>query len=72
MKYALETYSEDVDINDRTEFQHFILTFSISANASEISKILDSYPEVAKYFSDLVPSEISSEIFWARYVLLIT
>ncbi len=48
------------------EFQKFRKTFNLSAYANDIGFVLDEEPEVSRFYAELVPAELTPEIFWAR------
>lgn len=47
-------------------FTKFMRSFSLSTYAGEIAQLLDDEPDVARYYAELVPVQISPEQFWAR------
>jgi len=49
------------------DWKKFQGKFSLSSHSADIARILEWEDEVSKYYSDLVPSVISADIFWARY-----
>ena len=42
-------------------------SFHFTNVATEISELLDSEPDVARYYADLVPISLKPEEFWSRY-----
>mmetsp|Transcript_6220 Transcript_6220/g.9381 ORF Transcript_6220/g.9381 Transcript_6220/m.9381 type:complete len:377 (-) Transcript_6220:260-1390(-) len=62
-----ETFSLDVDMKHYEQYRNFLKTFSLSANAADIARILEWEEDVSMFYADLVPRDISAETFWARY-----
>ena len=48
------------------QYRNFLKTFSLSANAADIARILEWEEDVSMFYADLVPRDISAETFWAR------
>mmetsp|Transcript_30144 Transcript_30144/g.56031 ORF Transcript_30144/g.56031 Transcript_30144/m.56031 type:complete len:391 (-) Transcript_30144:240-1412(-) len=61
------TYSEDVDPEQAPEFEKFLKSFALSSKAEEIEYILEEEAGVVKHYEALVPSQLTPDMFWARY-----
>lgn len=63
VKRSYDTFSLAVE---DAGFAKFTRNFSLSTYAAEIAQLLDDEPDVARYYAELVPVQISPEQFWAR------
>ena len=63
VKRSYDTFSLAVE---DAGFTKFMRSFSLSTYAAEIAQLLDDEPDVARYYAELVPVQISPEQFWAR------
>lgn len=61
------TYSEDVEPEQAPEFEKFLKSFALSSKAEEIEYILEEETGVVKHYEALVPSQLTPDMFWARY-----
>jgi len=62
-----ETFSTPLD-EGKESVQNFLDSFEIEKKTEEISTVLVENPETVQvYFEELVPTEISYELFWQRY-----
>jgi hypothetical protein len=58
-----------VETEQLPEFEKFVKSFSLSSKAEEIEYILELENGVTKHYESLVPTQISPQLFWARYIL---
>jgi hypothetical protein len=67
VKRSFDTYGTPLDEQHVKEFEKYMRQFSLSSQAADIAQLLDDEPDVSRYYAELVPAQISPDLFWARY-----
>lgn len=67
VKRSFDTYGTPIEDVHSKEFEKYMRQFSLSSQASDIAQLLDDEPDVSRHYAELVPIQISPELFWARY-----
>ena len=67
LKRSFESYGTPLDDQHAKGFEKFMRTFSLSSQGADIAQLLDVEPDVSRYYAELVPTQISPDLFWARY-----
>eukprot|EP01031_Cornospumella_fuschlensis_P029590 gene29590-35719_t len=67
LRRSYETYANPLRENRQKDFERFKKHFSLAGHAQEIGAVLDAESEVSRFYAELVPLQVSAEIFWARY-----
>jgi len=67
LKRSFDTYGTPLEEQHSKEFEKYSRQFSLSTQAADIAQLLDDEPDVSRYYAELVPAQISPELFWARY-----
>lgn len=66
LKRSYESYGNPIKENHIRSYQKYLKKFNLSAFAGYIADVLDSEPEVSRFYAELVPTQISPDEFWAR------
>ena len=74
LKHSYNTYSLNIEIKYQKYFSKFLSKFTMESYKNEIKELLDDNVvgiDICRYYVDLVPFNVTPEVFWARYVCFI-
>ena len=69
LKRSYESYGNPIKESNQQEYTKYLKKFDMSDFGGYIAEVFDEYPEVSRFYAELVPIKITPEEFWSRYEL---
>lgn len=64
---SYNTFANPVDELHLKEYDKYHKNFSLAMCGNDVAKLLDDEPDVSRYYTELVPSQLKPDEFWSRY-----